>query len=60
MKRCNPVSTSNSCGGGGAAATAAADEMKKRLEERMKQDQRYFPTLPAATPVPSICGKSLK
>jgi hypothetical protein len=57
MKRCNPVSTSgsSSC----AVSTAAADEMKKRLEERMKQDQRYFPTLPV-TPAPSICGKSLK
>ena len=44
MKRCNPTSTSNtSCS---SAATAASDEMKKRLEERTKQDQKYFPTLP--------------
>ena len=52
MKRCNPSSTSNnSCSSSAtaaaaAAATAASDEMKKRLEERMKQDQKYFPTLP--------------
>ena len=53
MKRCNPSSTSNnSCSSATAtaAATAASDEMKKRLEERMKQDQKYFPTLP----LPSI------
>ena len=48
MKRCNPTSTSNnSCSSAAtAAATAANDEMKKRLEERMKQDQKYFPILP--------------
>ena len=55
MKRCNPTSTSNnSCSTATAtataAATAASDEMKKRLEERTKQDQKYFPTLP----LPSI------
>jgi hypothetical protein len=41
MKRVNPTSTSCS-----TPSKVVEEEIKKRLEERNKQDQKYFPTLP--------------
>jgi len=42
MKRVNPPSTLSPS----TPSKVVEEEIKKRLEERTKQDQKYFPTLP--------------